>query len=189
MKRLLHRVFSHAQFGGDLSLCWSSAFADEEFLQPVEQRRIARRSIFRLQATDHLLQHRQRPVPLVKPVSAPGFRQFKIGDVRLEQFLQRNMRTGLVPLNSSRAMLLASEKTFERHKQIRTQTSLLAPHRVQISVFEKTREKVLDQILSLFSCKALPTDKCIERSPISSARSEEHTSELQSLRHLVCRLL
>src|SRR5947199_5169279 len=25
--------------------------------------------------------------------------------------------------------------------------------------------------------------------PVSSARSEEHTSELQSLRHLVCRLL
>src|SRR5438045_7614369 len=29
----------------------------------------------------------------------------------------------------------------------------------------------------------------IERSDSASARSEEHTSELQSLRHLVCRLL
>src|SRR5262245_63555233 len=32
-----------------------------------------------------------------------------------------------------------------------------------------------------------PTPRCLSRS--GSARSEEHTSELQSLRHLVCRLL
>ena len=40
MKRLLHRVLCHAQFGGDISLCWLPAFADEEFLQLVEQRRV-----------------------------------------------------------------------------------------------------------------------------------------------------
>src|SRR5947199_3353561 len=34
-----------------------------------------------------------------------------------------------------------------------------------------------------------PTHLSIRSEPSSSARSEEHTSELQSLRHLVCRLL
>src|SRR5258705_9396948 len=32
-------------------------------------------------------------------------------------------------------------------------------------------------------------DACAAHHPQNSARSEEHTSELQSLRHLVCRLL
>src|SRR5258705_4858511 len=35
--------------------------------------------------------------------------------------------------------------------------------------------------------QVLPNERCASRS--SPSRSEEHTSELQSLRHLVCRLL
>src|SRR5262245_64278700 len=34
-----------------------------------------------------------------------------------------------------------------------------------------------------------PVSACIKRSVVPELRSEEHTSELQSLRHLVCRLL
>src|ERR1035438_5054548 len=37
--------------------------------------------------------------------------------------------------------------------------------------------------------RALPDEKGIETGFHSTHRSEEHTSELQSLRHLVCRLL
>src|SRR2546429_4112821 len=40
------------------------------------------------------------------------------------------------------------------------------------------------------TCKTLSTSRCRDKSTIlSSARSEEHTSELQSRLHLVCRLL
>src|ERR1039458_10589832 len=35
----------------------------------------------------------------------------------------------------------------------------------------------------------LPLSAACARKPIHPSRSEEHTSELQSLRHLVCRLL
>ena len=62
----------------------SPRFADKKFLQPIEQHRVARRLVLRLKSTEHLFQHRQRPVPLVKPVSAPGFRQLNVGDLRLE---------------------------------------------------------------------------------------------------------
>src|SRR6266487_1373131 len=37
MKRLLHRVLSHAHFDADLSLSWPPVFANEEFLQTLEQ--------------------------------------------------------------------------------------------------------------------------------------------------------
>src|SRR5262245_64452620 len=40
----------------------------------------------------------------------------------------------------------------------------------------------------LCAARVFPGD-CYERAPWYAARSEEHTSELQSLRHLVCRLL
>src|SRR6266480_6656001 len=80
------------------------------------------------------------------------------------------MRTALVPLNAAGAMPLGCEETFERDKQVRTQTSLLAPDRVQISVFQQARKKFLDQILRFFSCKALPPGKSVERSPISAAK-------------------
>jgi hypothetical protein len=79
------------------------------------------------------------------------------------------MWTALVPHNASGAMPLASEKTFERHKQIRSQTSLLAPYGIQISVFEQARKKILDQVLRFLPSKAVPPDKSIERSPISTA--------------------
>src|SRR5438876_1281888 len=78
------------------------------------------------------------------------------------------MRTALVPLNAAGAMPLGCEKTFERDKQVRTQTSLLAPDGVQISVFEQTRKKFLDQILCFFSSKAVSPDKAVKRSPISA---------------------
>src|SRR5258705_5997187 len=39
------------------------------------------------------------------------------------------------------------------------------------------------------SFKCRPPDSCDRRVAVRGARSEEHTSELQSLRHLVCRLL
>src|SRR6266545_7300829 len=80
------------------------------------------------------------------------------------------MRTALVPLNAAGAMPLASEKTFERHKQIRPQTSLLAPYGIQISVFEQARKKFLDHILRFFSSKALSPDKTVKRSPISATK-------------------
>ena len=79
MKCLLHRVLSHAQFSSDLSLCWPSTFAYEEFLQLVKQRRIARSLVLRFQSTEHLFQHRQGPVALVKPVSAQSFRELEVG--------------------------------------------------------------------------------------------------------------
>src|SRR5436190_19428134 len=170
MKRLFHRILCHAQLCGNLSLCSQSPFADKKFLLPIEQHRVARRSVLRLQPNEHLLQHCQRPVPLVKPVCAPGLRQLKIGDLRLEQFVQRDMWTALVPLNATGAMPLGREETFERHEQVRTQTSLLAPDHVQISVFEQTREKFLDQILRFFSSKALSPNESVERSPIGTAK-------------------
>src|SRR5262245_35051599 len=147
MKRLLHRVLSHAQFGTDLSLEAPAFFANEEFFKAIEQGRVVRGSVLRFQSSEHLLQHRQGPVPFVKPVSTPGFRQLKIGGLRLEQFVQRDMGTRLISFNSTRAVPLAGQKTFERYKQIRTQTSLLAPHSVQISVFKHTRKEFLDNIL------------------------------------------
>src|SRR6266508_4402325 len=78
------------------------------------------------------------------------------------------MRTALVPLNAASAMPLGCEETFEGHKQVRTQTSLFAPNRVQISVFEQTCKKFLDQILRFFSSKALSPGKSVKRSPISA---------------------
>jgi hypothetical protein len=78
------------------------------------------------------------------------------------------MRTGFVSLNAAGAMPLGGEETFQRHKQIRTQASLLAPNRVQISVFEQLRKKFLDYVLRLLARKALPPGKSKQRSPISS---------------------
>src|SRR5438874_8661515 len=78
------------------------------------------------------------------------------------------MRTALVPLNAAGAMPLGCEETFERDKQVRTQTSLLAPDGVQISVFEQARKKFLNQILRFFSSKAVSPNKSVKRSPISA---------------------
>src|ERR1035438_10752995 len=39
------------------------------------------------------------------------------------------------------------------------------------------------------TCDAIPRRRSPCASSVSQCRSEEHTSELQSLRHLVCRLL
>src|SRR6476659_8420202 len=78
------------------------------------------------------------------------------------------MRTALVPLNAVGAMPLSGEETFERHQQIRTQTSLLLPDCFQISVFEQTRKKFLNQILRFFSSKAVSPGKSIKGSPISA---------------------
>src|SRR4029453_13073862 len=83
------------------------------------------------------------------------------------------MRTALVPLNAAGAMPLSGEEMFERHKQVRTQTSLLAPDRVQISVFEQARKKFLDQILRFFSSKTVSPDKSVKRSPISATENFE----------------
>src|SRR5690349_4684152 len=80
------------------------------------------------------------------------------------------MWTALVPLNAAGAMPLGGEETFERHKQIRTQTSLFAPDCVQVSVFEQTRKKSLNQVLRLFSSKAVPPNESIKRSPISATK-------------------
>src|SRR5436853_4064124 len=44
-------------------------------------------------------------------------------------------------------------------------------------------------IFSPRSATCSTTARSVERSMPATARSEEHTSELQSLRHLVCRLL
>src|SRR2546422_6983977 len=60
------------------------------------------------------------------------------------------------------------------------------------------RSVVLDGALQLVSLGALPAEDAadaflVERAPVldylSAERSEEHTSELQSRLHLVCRLL
>src|SRR5947208_1452894 len=80
------------------------------------------------------------------------------------------MRTALVPLNTAGAMPLGGEETFERDKQVRTQTSLLAPDGVQISVFEQARKKFLNQILRFLSSKAVSPDKSVKRSPISATK-------------------
>src|SRR4030095_9824117 len=79
------------------------------------------------------------------------------------------MGTTLIPLNSSGAMLLTSEKTPKRHQKIRTQASFLAADRVQISVFEQTRKEFLNHVLPLLSSKPLPPGKSVERPPIGSA--------------------
>jgi hypothetical protein len=143
-------------------------FADEEFLQTVEQHRVVRGSVLRLQSSEHLFQDGQGPSTLVKAVSAQCFRELKIGDLRLEQLVEGDMWTALVPLNAASAMLLTSQETFERHKQVRTQTTLLAPDRLQIFVFEQARKKFLNQILCFFSSKAVSPDKSVKRSPISA---------------------
>ncbi len=65
------------------------------------------------------------------------------------------MLTALIALNAAGALPLARQKTFKRHKQVRTQPSLLATDRVQISVLEQTRKKFLDQILRLLSSESL----------------------------------
>src|SRR5881397_3282743 len=83
------------------------------------------------------------------------------------------MRTALVPLNAAGAMPLGCEETFERDKQVRTQTSLLAPDGVQISMFEQARKKFLDEILRFFSSKAMSPDKTVKRSPISATENFE----------------
>src|SRR5213596_1872355 len=80
------------------------------------------------------------------------------------------MRTGLVPLNAAGAMLLGGEETLERHQQVRTQTTLLAPDRVQIFVFKQALKKFLDQVLGFFSSKAVSPGKSVKRSPVSSAK-------------------
>src|SRR5262245_19326840 len=80
------------------------------------------------------------------------------------------MGTSLVAFHSAGAMLFAGQKAFERDKKIRTQPSLLAADRIQISVFKQTRKKFLDQVLCFFASKALPPDKSVERSPISSTK-------------------
>src|SRR5258705_9933635 len=38
-------------------------------------------------------------------------------------------------------------------------------------------------------CRLTPVSSAVELAELAHGRSEEHTSELQSLRHLVCRLL
>src|SRR5213593_4153336 len=80
------------------------------------------------------------------------------------------MRTALVPLNAAGAMPLGCDETLERDKQVRTQASLLAPDRVQISVFEQARKKFLNHILRFFSSKAVSPDKSVKRSPISATK-------------------
>jgi len=58
MKRLLHRILGHTQFGSDLSLCWPPTFANEEFFQLIEQRCIVRDLVLRLQSSEYLFQRR-----------------------------------------------------------------------------------------------------------------------------------
>ena len=70
-------------------------------------------------------------------------------------------------------MPFAGQKMFERHKQVRTQASFLAPDRVQISVFEQACKKFLNQILRFFSSKAVSPEKSVKRSPISATEHFE----------------
>src|SRR5713101_2080269 len=170
IERLFHRILCHAQFGSNFRLGGPALFANEEFFQLIEQRSIARGSVLSLESGEYLLQHRQRPAPLVKPISAQRFGELEIGDLRLEQFLQWDMRTALVPLNTAGALPLAGQEMFERHEQIRTQTSLLAADSLQTSSFKQTGEKFLDQILCVLWFNTLASDKSVERSPISSAK-------------------
>src|ERR1035438_10735760 len=55
-------------------------------------------------------------------------------------------------------------------------------------------EPGISQPCLMVPCNQFPMEKCSgsslpDRLPTACPRSEEHTSELQSLRHLVCRLL
>src|SRR5690625_6032353 len=55
---------------------------------------------------------------------------------------------------------------------------------------ESKCERLFDDPLYIFDTEPFPKDKLKERPIISfKSRSEEHTSELQSRGHLVCRLL
>src|SRR5439155_10232590 len=115
-------------------------------------------------------QHRQNPATLVKPVSAQGLRQFELGSLVRQQFVQRNRRAGLVPLNTGGAVPLAGQKTFDRHEQIRTRTPFLAADGLQVLSLKQTREKLLDQILCVLWSKTLPSHKPVEWSPVNAAK-------------------
>src|ERR1035441_10977547 len=57
-------------------------------------------------------------------------------------------------------------------------------------IFQPVNENVLPAELIVTVRSRIPGNEAIGTcSPLNTRRSEEHTSELQSLRHLVCRLL
>src|SRR3989442_4644736 len=57
------------------------------------------------------------------------------------------------------------------------------------TLFRSLRFRACCLRLSLLAIHRLPIGRCFPRLPLGGHRSEEHTSELQSRPHLVCRLL
>src|SRR5262245_64941214 len=73
----------------------------------------------------------------------------------------------------------------------RRSSDLLPLRRIRPSMMRIRSPRTVQQMHPLFisnTSSSAPTTSSLSI-PISPNRSEEHTSELQSLRHLVCRLL
>src|SRR5205814_9721172 len=72
--------------------------------------------------------------------------------------------------------------------QCRSASDSLAYEVLAGSSLRRSYQRSTRSARSVFHRLGSPTDS-VEHAPGTARRSEEHTSELQSLRHLVCRLL
>src|SRR6266567_5443611 len=59
---------------------------------------------------------------------------------------------------------------FQRREQVRTQTSFLFAHSIQIPTLQKQRKKALGEIFRLFWFNVLSSHETINRSPVCAAK-------------------
>src|SRR5439155_26813993 len=59
---------------------------------------------------------------------------------------------------------------FQRREQVRTQTSFLFAHSIQIPTLQKQRKKALGKIFRFLGSNALSPYETVNRSPISAAK-------------------
>src|SRR5262245_64695034 len=89
------------------------------------------------------------------------------------------------------AQLKKDRQAFQPGDQVRVHVKVIEGEKERTQVFEGTVIRRRGEgARASFTVRRISYGVGVERTfPVHSPRSEEHTSELQSLRHLVCRLL
>lgn len=185
MKGLLHRILGHAELARDFRLGRASRFVGQQFLQPLEKRRLFRRAKFIAEPRQHLVEHRQRPASLVDLFSRHALGWFQLVALVRDDFVERDRLLTVAALDCAGAVALVREKVLERNEEVGAEASLLAPDGVEVSAFEEAGKEFLGQVLGVFRAMTLSPNERIKWQPITAAKFLERL--LRRGRPALCR--
>ena len=173
LRRFLDRIRTHAQFRGSVGISRFGLARHQKVLEALEQGAFACFLEFLAEALEDLVEQRQSPTPLEKPVRAVVVRRFQLVPFRRGVRIQRKRNLARASLDRAGVIALVSEVVIQAGQQKRAKATATVFHPFQCIMLQQLKKEALSEILRVLVSRAASSNVGIKRIPVSAAERFE----------------